>query len=201
MGSAKRLRCPGRQGRLGVQSEPALGEAGECRDAVAHANQRCGERCNPTERSRVMRQKGKQAVAHAQAMPLSPLLAKFDFHLRHVDAGWAFAPTGFTRHTKAHGLGHALRGHRVITQVTVKGLAQGIGATAGEMLLITRDPETRAHGTGIKFPAMAVVVAHLDGFGESESRVVPCAGCAQQHGTVNASTGPCGSRGQLVTRN
>ena len=68
------------------------------------------------------------------------------------------------------------------------------------MLLITRDPETRAHGTGIKFPAMSVVVAHLDGFGESERGVAARPLGAQQHGAVNASTGPCGSRGQLVTR-
>ena len=137
-----------------------------------------------------MRQKSKQSIANAQAMSLSPFLAKFDLHLCHVDTGRALAPTGLARNTQAHGLRHALRGHRVITQVTVEGLAQRVGATTGEMLLITGDPETRAHGAGIELSAMAIVVAHLDRFGESERGIVARARRAEQHGAVHSSTSP-----------
>ena len=46
------------------------------------------------------------------------------------------------------------------------------------MLFITGDAVTRTHRARVKLAAVAVVVAHLDGFGKTLGRVAACAWCA-----------------------
>ena len=56
---------------------------------------------------------------------------------------------------------------RVRAELPGQGEAQGIGAATRQVDLVMRHAEGRAHGAGVELPAMAVVVAHLDGLGDS----------------------------------
>src|ERR1700728_3550360 len=50
------------------------------------------------------------------------------------------------------------------------------------MLLVASRAIARAHGAGIELPAMAVVVAHLDRFGESPGLIAARTGCGRSLG-------------------
>ncbi len=101
------------------------------------------------------------------AMARPVVRQEFDFHFRHVDARRTFALAALAADAQIHGLAHGNAREGVGAELAGEGEPQGVGASAGQMLLVAGDSEARAHRAGVELPAMAVVVAHLDGLRES----------------------------------
>ena len=150
---------PARQGPPAAQPGQGLQRARQSRDLIAQIEdgwdlRRVG--C-------VARQERNQAIAQAIATAGQSRGLDFEFHARHVDAGRAFAATGFAGHTQLHRCGHRVRRECVRAELAGECQSKSIGAAARDMLLVTGDAIAGAHGAAIAFAAGAVVVAHLDG--------------------------------------
>src|ERR1700679_2246450 len=109
-------------------------------------------------------------------MPRLVVGGEFNFHSCHVTPRRTFAPAAFAADTKIHRPVGFLAREGILSELPGQSQAQRGGASAGEMLLIAHRAKARAHGAGIELPTMAVVVAHLDGFGETPGPVAPGAG-------------------------
>ena len=105
-----------------------------------------------------------------------PLVERLDLHLRHVDAGRAFAPAALAAHAQVERVAHRLRLQRVGAELARQREPQRVGAAARQMLLVARDAIARAHRAGIELAAVAVVVAHFDGLREAAGGIAAGAG-------------------------
>ena len=94
---------------------------------------------------RVARQFGDQRIARADAVPLGARRQHLDLHLRHVDAGRAFAPAGLARHAQRHCVAQRIGRHRVGAELAGQRQAQRVGAAAREVLFVAGDAIGRAH--------------------------------------------------------
>ena len=144
-------------------STPLAERAPSRRHPVAQVQQRR----EPRGVRRVARQIGDEPVARGQAVPLAVVVQELDLHLRHVDAGRAFALAALARDAQRHRLAHRVGGQRVGAELARQRQAQRVGAAARQMLLVAGRAVGRAHHAGIGFAAGAVVVAHLGGAGEA----------------------------------
>ena len=64
------------------------------------------------------------------------MMQKLDLHLRHVDAGRAFAPATLATEAKIHGFEHRVRHQCIAAELPGQGQTKGIGAAAGQVLLV-----------------------------------------------------------------
>jgi hypothetical protein len=119
---------------------------------------------------------GDQPVLQRVAVARLVVGEELDLHPRHVDTGRAFALAALAADAEIHRLVHRLAGECVWAELAGQGETQGVGAAAGQVLLVACHAIARAHGAGIELAAMAVVVAHLDGFGEAAGYVAAAAG-------------------------
>ena len=126
---------------------------------------------------RVARQVANQPVFQCVTMAALVVVQGFYFHARHVHTGRAVPFAAFAADAQIHGVQHLTTGQRIGTELTAQGQTQGVGAPAREMLFITRDAVTWAHGAHIKLTAGAIVVAHLHRLGKTQGRVPACARC------------------------
>ena len=133
-------------------------ERGEARDGVARIHQRRQARGI----GRIARQVGDQPVAQGQAAAPVGGGQHLDLHLRHVDAGRAFAPAALAGDAQLHRLQHLVGGERVGSELAGDGEPQRVGAAARHVALVAGDAEGRAHDAAGVLAAFAVVVAHLD---------------------------------------
>ena len=117
-----------------------------------------------------------QAVAQRVAIFLLVVVQKLDLHFGHVHAGRALAFAAFAAHAQVHALVHGVAGECVVAELSRQRQPQGVGAATGQVLLVPRDPVTRAHGAAVKFAAMAVVVAHFHRHRKAPGVVAAAAG-------------------------
>ena len=81
---------------------------------------------------------------------------------------------------------HRLAGEGVFgldaLKLTGERQAQRVGTPACQVFFVACDAVAGAHGAGVKLTAVAVVVAHLDRFGQALGRVATGSGCAGYFG-------------------
>ncbi len=121
-----------------------------------------GQRREWRDQLRVARQFGDQPVAPRQAVAVEARRQHLDLHLRHVDAGRAFAPARLAGNAQRHRIGDRVGRHRIGAELAGERQAQRVGAPARHVRLVARHAIRRAHHAGIEGAAGAVVVAHLD---------------------------------------
>ena len=85
-----------------------------------------------------------------------------NLHARHIHARWAFALAALAGNAQRHGGGDFIPRQSIRPQLTRERQAQRIGAPASQMLFIACCAIGWAHDIGIKLPAGAIVVAHLN---------------------------------------
>src|SRR5687768_8843283 len=100
-------------------------------------------------------------------MALPVVMEKLHLHLGHVDARRAFALAAFARDAEVQRPVSLVGRERIGTKLARDREAQRVGAAAREMLLVARHSIRRTHRAGVELAAVAVVVAHLDGFIEA----------------------------------
>ena len=126
----------------------------------------------------VIGQVGHQAVAPTVAVVLLVLVGGLDLHAGHVHTRGAIAFAAFARDAQVERIAHRIAGQCIRAQLAAQGQTQGVGATACEVLFVTGDAVAGAHGARIKFSAVAVVVAHVDRFGQAAGWVATAPGFA-----------------------
>ena len=119
----------------------------------------------------VFGQVGHQAVAPTVAVVLLVLVGGLDLHAGHVHTRGAIAFAAFARNAQVERIAHRIAGQCIRAQLAAQGQAQGVGATACEVLFVAGDAVAGAHGARIKLAAVAVVVAHVHRFGQATGRV------------------------------
>ena len=176
-GRVERVRgLPGRQRTLGAQPGHALGQASQPRPAVTQIEQRrqlTGQAC-------IAGQVGNELILQGVPVVLLVVVRELDFHLGHVHTRGALAFATFATHAQVHGVPQRRVGQRLGAELSRERQTQGVGAPAGEVLLVTRDAVAWAHGAGVKLAAVAVVVAHLHGFGKPLRRVASSTRCTHR---------------------
>ena len=130
----------------------------------------------------VVGQAGDEFVFQRVAVPSLVVVQELDLHLGHVDAGRAVAFAAFAANAQVERVVHCLTGESVFRLDTLKltreRQAQRVSATARQVFFVARHAVAGAHGAGVKLAAVAVVVAHLDGFGKTLGRVAASPGRA-----------------------
>ena len=86
-----------------------------------------------------------QAVAGAETVAPPVMMQELDLHPRHVDAGRAFALAALARDAQLHRLAHACGDERFGAELTRKSQPQGVGAAAGQVLLVAGGAVGGAH--------------------------------------------------------
>ncbi len=66
----------------------------------------------------IARQMRNQTVLQRKAMLRFVLVRGFNFHTRHIDAGWAIALATFTANTQVHGLLNFFAAEGIFAQLT-----------------------------------------------------------------------------------
>ena len=107
-------------------------------------------------------------------------MQELGLHAGHVHACGALALAAFALYAQVHGLFHLRACEPLRAELTRQRQTQGIGASAGQVLLVAGHPVRRAHRAGIKLAAVPVVVAHLDRLAQALCRIF--AGTARRDG-------------------
>ncbi len=105
-----------------------------------------------------------------------------NFHLCHVNPGWALTAASFATDAKRQSLSHRGIVQACRAELTACGKSQGVGSTAHAVLFVAGDTKARTHHCGVKFAAMSVVITHLKGFAKALSRIATCARRGQRLG-------------------
>ena len=155
---AERIAPPGGEGTRRGKPGGALAQPPQQGKFVAQIGQRREWR----DQRRVARQFGDQPVAPRQAVAVEARRQHLDLHLRHVDAGRAFALARLAGNAQRHRIGDRVGRHRIGAELPGERQAQRVGAPARHVRLVARHAVRRAHHAGIEGAAGAVVVAHLD---------------------------------------
>src|SRR5262249_22454798 len=117
--------------------------------------------------------------------------SRLDLELGHVDAGGTFALASLAGDAQIERGANALTGQVLAVELTAKREAQCVGAPAGGVLLVARHGIAGAHRPRIELAAVTVVVAHLDGLGETVRYVSAGARCRLDAGQRIALNIPC----------
>ena len=107
------------------------------------------------------------------------LVRGFNFHASHVDARWAIALAPLTANAQVHGLLNFFTAQSIFAKLAAQCQSQCVGTAPREVLLITCDAITGAHGACIKLSTRAIVVAHLHRFGKALRGIATGARCSR----------------------
>ena len=134
----------------------------------------------------IVGQAGDQFVLERVAVLCLVVMQKLDLHFGHIHPRRAVALAAFAAYTEVKGLVDDFACQRVLgfhpVELTAERQPQRVGPPPRRVLFVPRDAVAGAHGACIKLAAVAVVVAHLHGFGKALRCVTACAGCAGQLG-------------------
>src|SRR5690606_9343351 len=95
------------------------------------------------------------------------MMQEFDLHLRHIDAGRAFALAALAANAEIHGPVHVVGQQRIGAQLAGQSKPQRVGPAARHVLLLAGGTVAGTHDAGLGLAAGAIVVAHLDRTGDA----------------------------------
>ena len=128
------------------------------------------------QESGVVRQPANHVVLERVAVPRLVVREKFDLHPRHVHARRTLALAALATDAQIHGVAYtASLVNASAPSCPDSAKPQRVGAPARDVLLVARDPIARTHRAGVELAALAVVVAHLDGFRKAAGVVAAAA--------------------------